>query len=287
MSQDTIQIFVGCDPNDCDLEQMMVLDYSVRMHASLPVNIHWMRLSQDTTSFWYSDPARDAGWHTGRWATPFSGFRWAVPAYCGYQGRAIYMDTDMIVLTDIARLWQAPLDEGKVVMARSDTLPLRFCVSIWDCAKAQAQLPTLDQLRREPSAHARCLQHFRSHRALIQAIDPAFNCIDGEHQPIDRIAILHYSDMGTQFSHRLAFPRLAEEGKAHWFDGPVKPHPRQDLTELFERYYHEALASGRKLDDYRNVAPFGAVIKKTERHHAGNHVTRSRLAGLTRRLLGR
>ena len=25
---ETIRVFVGCDPNDCDLEQMMVLDYS-------------------------------------------------------------------------------------------------------------------------------------------------------------------------------------------------------------------------------------------------------------------
>ena len=48
-----IRIFVGCDPNDCDLEQMMVLEYSARKHASRPVEITWMRLSRDPASPWY------------------------------------------------------------------------------------------------------------------------------------------------------------------------------------------------------------------------------------------
>src|SRR3546814_10399287 len=102
------------DPNDCDLEQMMVLEHSLRQHASLPVDINWMQLSSDPQSFWYSDSGIPAGWHTERWATPFSGFLWAVPAYCGYEGRAIYMDTATLVPDDIAALWRAQMPEGTV-----------------------------------------------------------------------------------------------------------------------------------------------------------------------------
>ena len=29
MNNEVIKVFVGCDPNNCDLEQMMVLDYSI------------------------------------------------------------------------------------------------------------------------------------------------------------------------------------------------------------------------------------------------------------------
>src|SRR3546814_18103128 len=90
---DAIRVFVGCDPNDCDLEQMMVLEHSLRQHASLPVDINWMQLSSDPLSFWYYDSGIPDGWHTERWATPFSGLRWAVPAHSGYEGGAIYMDT--------------------------------------------------------------------------------------------------------------------------------------------------------------------------------------------------
>ena len=50
MNNEVIQVFVGCDPNNCDLEQMMVLEYSLRKHTSHPVNITWMQLSHDTNS---------------------------------------------------------------------------------------------------------------------------------------------------------------------------------------------------------------------------------------------
>lgn len=283
--KESIQVFVGCDPHDCDLEQMLVLEHSLRQRASLPVDIHWMQLSSDPQSFWYSDSVTSGGWRTERWATPFSGFRWAVPAHCGYQGRAIYMDTDTIVLDDIAGLWHAPIPDGAVVLARRSKAFNRFCVSLWDCAAAQAHLPPLEQLRAEPGAHAACMQYFQKNPQLIGAIDPAYNNIDGEHQPIEAIKILHYSDMGTQFSHRLAMPRLKAEGRQHWFDGKVLPHPRPDLAQLFERTYADALASGRSLDAYRNRHPSGALQKKSERRHKGNRVTRPGIFDRLRRIL--
>ena len=84
----TIQVFVGCDPNNCDLEQMMVLEYSLRKHTSHPVNITWMQLSHDTNSPWYTNQETGEGWRTEKWATPFSGFRWAIPESCNFEGRA-------------------------------------------------------------------------------------------------------------------------------------------------------------------------------------------------------
>jgi len=33
MINNNIKVFVGCDPNNCDLEQLMVLEYSVRKHT--------------------------------------------------------------------------------------------------------------------------------------------------------------------------------------------------------------------------------------------------------------
>lgn len=281
-----IRVFVGCDPQDCDLEQMLVLEHSLRKHASLPVEIHWMQLSSDPQSFWHSDPTTRAGWRTERWATPFSGFRWAVPAFCGYQGRAIYMDTDTIVLDDIAGLWHAPIRNGAVVLARQHKSFNRFCVSLWDCAAAQAHLPALSVLRSDPEAHARCMRHFQQQRQLIDAIDPAYNNIDGEHQPIENIKILHYSDMGTQFSHAHALPRLEAEGRRHWFDGKILPHPRRDLADLFERTYAEALATGRTLEHYRNPTPVATLLKKSERGHKGNRITRPGLLDRLRQLFG-
>lgn len=273
-SEDRIRIFVGCDPNDCDLEQMMVLEYSIKKHASMPVDIEWMRLSKDPGSLWYSDPEHHKGWRTETWATPFSGFRWAVPAACNYQGRAIYMDADMLVLCDMAELWRMPFEPGKVLSGKGRKTSWRFCVSVWDNAAAKAHLPQIDDLRNDPGAHQRLMRHFQDHAELIQPMHTDYNNVDGEKKPVDAIRILHYSDMGTQFSHSYALPRLAAQGQEHWFDGAILPHPRSDLKALFDQYYDEALRAGYNLALYKADEPFGRMIKASQRGYQGNKRTR-------------
>lgn len=271
---EVIPIYIGCDANDSDLEQMMVLEYSLRKHASMPLDLHWMRLSSDPASFWYSDPDSGAGWHTERWATPFSGFRWAIAAHRGFKGRAIYLDADILALCDIAELFRMPFAPGKVVMAKGRKHSWRFCVAVWDCARAAQVLPPLAQLRADPHAHENLIQTFSRHPGWIQQLDTNYNNVDGEGRPLEHIRLLHYSDMGTQFSHSRAFARLAAEGRRHWFDGQVLPHPRADLQALFDTYYDEALAAGYRLDDYRNPAPARAIVKASQAAYEGNRRTR-------------
>ncbi|MFP3354775.1 hypothetical protein R0K04_25830, partial [Pseudoalteromonas sp. SIMBA_153] len=86
---------------------------------------------------------------------------------------------------------------------------------------------------------------------LIEPYQDSYNCIDGENLAVEQIKILHYSDMGTQFSHKYSLARVNEEGIEHWFDGEVLPHPRQDLVDLFDTYYNEALTAGYDLESYR------------------------------------
>ena len=269
-----IRIFVGCDPNDCDLEQMMVLEYSLRKHTTAPIELHWMQLSRDPSSPWFSSPADGLGWHTERWVTPFSGFRWAIPALCGFSGRAIYMDSDMVVLRDIAELWNAPFGAGKVLMAKGRRNAWRFCVTVWDCAAARATLPDIEEIRKDPGAHQSLIQYFRQHPELIEPLHTDDNNIDGDGKPLDQIRILHYSDIGTQFSHRYAISRLQAEGAQHWFDGEVLDHPRRDLQALFDRYYSEALAAGYTLDQYRVAQPYGPIVKASQAAYSGNKRTR-------------
>lgn len=281
--QDTVQIYVGCDPNNGDLEQMMVLDYSVRKHASLPVRIHWMRLNADADSPWYCDPDTGGGWRTETWSTPFSALRWSLPACRDYRGRALYMDADMLVLEDIAPIWMQPLRDGAVMAARRDGDEWLYCVTLWDCEAARRHLPPLHEMRSDPKAHSRLKRYFARHPRLVQPLDPRYNCIDGEGRPAAEIGILHYSDMSTQFSHRHAIPRRQAEGGQHWYDGPVRRHPRTDLAALFDRYYQEALDAGYRPEAYR-AAPFGPLPKATQRDYPGN-VRRTR-RGWMRRLFG-
>ena len=90
-----IKLFVGCAPNGEDAESQMVLEYTAKKHSSMAVEITWMKHEKE--GFW-------SGWESQTWATPFSGFRWGIPAACKGKGQAIYMDSDMIIIGDLAEL---------------------------------------------------------------------------------------------------------------------------------------------------------------------------------------
>lgn len=48
-----VHVFVGCAANGEDAESQAVLEYTLRKHSSLPVDIVWMRQSPDTGVIWY------------------------------------------------------------------------------------------------------------------------------------------------------------------------------------------------------------------------------------------
>src|SRR3990167_3273822 len=71
----------------------------------------------------------DAGWHPLfadapklQHGTAFSGWRWLVPELYGHEGRAIYVDADIVFLADVAELWNA-LPTNKMFAAVTDADP--------------------------------------------------------------------------------------------------------------------------------------------------------------------
>ncbi len=242
---DTIKLFVGCAPNGEDAESQMVLEYTARKHSSLPIEITWMKHSNDPMSFWY-------GWESRTWATPFSGFRWGIPAACGYQGQAIYMDSDMIILADLAELWNNPWDDHSIIQMKGDW---RTCVAKWNCERAGKVLPPIDQIKSVPNAHQQLFSGLQQNPHLQQSFDRQWNNFDGENDPLDQIKILHYTDMSTQPHGKYAMTRLEAEGRKHWFDGEFRAHRRPDVEALFDKYYNEAVASGMMATDYYSTDP--------------------------------
>ncbi|GBR47904.1 glycosyl transferase [Acetobacter pomorum] len=271
----TVRLFVGCDPNDCDLEQLMVLHYSISKYSSLPVDITFMQLTRDPSSFWYSGLSPEDGWNTTEWPTPFSGFRWGIPAYCGGKGRALYMDADIFALSDIAELWNQPIGQGKVMLAAGQGRDLRLGTLMWDCEAAMKILPSLADIKKEASAHKKLKTFFEKHPEYIAPLDPAFSNLDGDGMPLEALKFLHYSDMGTQFSHKYALQRLKAEQRQHWFDGTIYNHPRPDLQQQFDALYKEAQDAGFSVDTYRVKEHFGVLPKKTQVRYKGNKITRS------------
>jgi len=253
---DAVRIFVGCDPNHCDAESQAVLEWSIRKHATAPVEITWMMLSQDPASPFY-------GWDTRTWATTFSGFRWAVPYLAGYEGLAVYMDSDFIVLSDVVRLVTEEAPWGRYVATGIGGRAWRMCCSVWDCARARDHLPSIGQMRGESAWHGRLNQRFRVEE-LVQPFAGDWNNLDGRNgKPLSQIDALHYTRMSTQPHLPYAKQRLAAAGRRHWYDGETGPHAREDVQRLFDDLFSEAIDNGFLPSRYTQHEPFGEVLKRS------------------------
>lgn len=261
-----IRIFVGCAPNHEDAESQAVLEYSIHKYATEPVEIVWMKASDDPSSFWY-------GWNSSLWATPFSGFRWGIPAYCDYEGKAIYMDSDVIVLADIAELWHQRFAPGKVALAKGDG-SWRYCVSLWDCAALEGLVFPIERLRQVASSHKEMVGYMASHSHLTQQFMGDWNCLDGiGHKDLfdGVLKALHYTDMRTQPHLKYAIARLAKAGRKHWFDGTVMKHPRPDVQKLFDELLVTAEIEGYTVDSYCQDPLIIPPVKASLVGYKGSH----------------
>lgn len=105
MSKDeVIRVYVGTDRSQ--LLAVSVLEHSIKRHTDANVEvIPMLDLPVPTPK----DPRN--GQRTG-----FSYSRFCIPKLAGYDGKAIYMDADMLVFSDIRELWNIPFDGAKVVI---------------------------------------------------------------------------------------------------------------------------------------------------------------------------
>ena len=217
-----VKIFIGTSANGEDAEAEMTLEYTLRKHSSEPIEITWMRQTKDLTSPW-------GGWKTNQWATPFSGFRWAIPEVCNFEGRAIYMDVDMICLKDIALLFNEPIEDKHAMKVKMYGGRHEYSVILFDNAKCKDILPFLDALRTTKQIMNTIPNQIKSHTGNI---DPIWNALDGESYGIEQMGILHYTRMASQ------------PWKPKWFKGQTVPHSRQELSDLWFKLKDEAKAMG-------------------------------------------
>ena len=104
------RIFIGTD--NSQIVAHRVLEYSIRKHASVPVEI--------TPMLEVATPEPVKPENKPRVAFTFT--RFVIPKLCGFQGRALYLDADMLVFGDIAELAEMPFD-GNQVLCTSQAEP--------------------------------------------------------------------------------------------------------------------------------------------------------------------
>jgi hypothetical protein len=130
-----MRVFCGLD--ESQIVAARTLEYTIRKHASRPVRFYPML---DVPTPVPKDPKNH-----GR--TGFSFARFHIPRLSGYKGRALYVDADMQVFSDLAELWDIPFGDAKVMCTRQDEPPPAWKDLSWFHPGRQLSVMMLDCAR--------------------------------------------------------------------------------------------------------------------------------------------
>lgn len=113
-SHERVRIFIGSGPRNFIEERVFV--HTIEKYSTYPVEINVIDGTSGSVTFSNGEvkklPVNLIGRVGG--ATAFSTARYAIPEWCDYRGKAIYCDSDQIVLTDISELWNYDLSGNGV-----------------------------------------------------------------------------------------------------------------------------------------------------------------------------
>ncbi|MDE0539624.1 MAG: hypothetical protein OXH94_12980 [Rhodospirillales bacterium] len=202
---DQIYVFVGYDPREAVAYH--VLSHSIHRRASKPVSITPLMLTQLDGLMW-----RDR--HNLQ-STDFSFSRFLVPHLREYQGWAIFMDCDMLVLDNLAELWALRDDQFAVQVVKHDHRPKKgtkflgqqqttyekknwSSVMLFNCARCAALTPEYVNTASGLELHR---FHWLGDDALIGEIPNRWNhLVDYDPDlPTDEISNLHFTTGGPYF----------------------------------------------------------------------------------------
>lgn len=247
---DVISIYIGSEPKTEIARK--VLEHSVRRHTSAEIEFVPMIGPE-----WEYDIA---GIPVG---TGFSLRRWMIPAHCGFQGRAIYLDADILCFADIEGLWRLP-DLPRVDSAVSPVIWTTFQTDKWsprrpvpqtsvmviDCERAaDSRLfhisEVLDDLRANPTKeyyggvmHASQLLPGR-----IAHVADKWNSLNV--YAAGKTRLLHYTKEDQQPHYRPDHPL------AHLWQAELELTIR--AGEITREEFEEALSKWDKREDWRKM----------------------------------
>jgi hypothetical protein len=98
-----IRVFVGASP--AEVLPLKVLEHTIKEQTARQVDLAFM---SDLSCPMPKDESNQPG-------TNFSFYRFMIPQLAGYRGRAVYLDSDMMVFRNLEELWNSPFDGAQVL----------------------------------------------------------------------------------------------------------------------------------------------------------------------------
>ena len=198
-----IQVFIGYDPREA--VAYSVLAYSIHARASQPVSVAPIMLSQLKGIMTRERHPLQS--------TDFSFSRFLTPYLAGYAGWSVFMDCDMLMLDDVAKLFALRDDRYAVMVVKHDHVPKESrkfldqpqtayqkknwsSVMLFNNAKCRALTPEYVN-----QASGLELHQFKwlGNDDLIGALPDRWNHLVGYNAPRKDAALVHYTLGGPYF----------------------------------------------------------------------------------------
>lgn len=198
-----IRIFIGFDPRET--VAWHVLTHSILARSSQPVSFVPLALDNLAGIFKRErDPLQ---------STDFAFSRFLTPYLSGYEGWSLFMDCDMLVQEDIARLWELrderyavmcvkhdhqPKESVKFLNAKQTSYPKKnwSSVMLFNNARCRALTPEFVN-----TATGLQLHQFKwlEDEALIGGLPAGWNHLVGYDDHRERVAVAHFTLGGPYF----------------------------------------------------------------------------------------
>jgi len=229
MNSPKIKIFIGS--GEQSLLERKVLIYSIHKHTQRDLDVRVFNGTHNAieTSDGKPVPAPLPLHLKYRNLTEFSLYRYLIPELCSFEGRAIYLDSDMVCLRDIGELFDAAI-EGHDFLAKPEYTDQdghtmwALSALLIDCERCRFDLDLIfaeiDQGLYTYTEFSQMGKRFLARRPYrIGEMDPEWNVFD---QCSGKTKLVHYTNQLTQ---------------------PWK-YPRHGFGDVWFSYLRDALAEG-------------------------------------------
>ncbi|MBD2338958.1 glycosyl transferase [Calothrix sp. FACHB-156] len=226
---ETIKVFIGS--GEASLLERKVLIYSLHKFTQRPLDIYVFNGTHNALEFNDQEPflipiSLRAKYRN---VTEFSLYRYLIPQLCNYQGKAIYLDSDMVCLADIGELFDTPVDNLDF-LSKQDTYThlgekmWGLSVMLINCEHCQFNLENIcDELDQNLYTFTdfSCMspRFLKYHAYKIAPLDTQWNVFDYWD---NQTKLIHYTNLYTQ---------------------PWKA-PNHPYGELWFQYFREAMEAG-------------------------------------------
>ncbi len=197
LADDPVRVFIGYDPREA--VAFHVCCQSIIERASRPVAIYPLALNLFAAD--YTEKHKDG-------SNAFIYSRFLVPWLCRWEGYAIFIDGDMIVQDDIAKLWDRRQGFQGVSVVKHDYQtkhPVKYLgaknedyprknwssVIVWNCAFFPNRLLTPDYVSKATGSHLHRFEWLGDQQ--IAELPAEWNHLCMEYEPNDKAKLLHYT----------------------------------------------------------------------------------------------